>query len=153
MRDALGAICSGLTVQCLRNFENADSGVDYKSLRALVARRRSLRHALEKEELRILRLVNKDYWKSREATALKQPAEKPVRDSLHDDENDSDFAQEERKIFSAFEADCHEDTQLWVCLVKFLISSLAMSSGSRNIPQALHESLAYSLTLGRRGKC
>lgn len=134
MSPALGAICSGLTVERLPNFENADSGLDYKSLRALVARRRSLRHALEKEELRILRLVNKNYWKSGEATTSKKPAEKNVRDSLHDGENDSDFAQEERKIFSAFEVDCHEDTQLWVFLFKFLISSLAMSSGSRNIP-------------------
>ena len=42
---------------------------DYKSLRALVARRRSLRHSLEKEELRILRLVNKKYRSCKEATA------------------------------------------------------------------------------------
>jgi len=92
----------------------------------VVARRRSLRHALEKEELRFLRLVNKNYWKSGEATALKKPGEKTVRDSLHDAENDLDFAQEKRKISSAFEVDCHEDTQLWVCL---LYSYLAMSQG------------------------
>ncbi len=111
-RDLLKSHCSTFT-----QLRYADSGLDYKSLRALVARRRSLRHALEKEELRILRLVNKDYWKSGEATASEKPAEKTVRDSLHDGDKDSDFAQEERKIFSAFEVDCHEDTQLWVCLL------------------------------------
>ncbi len=71
--------------------------------------------------------MNKKYWKSGEATAPKKPAEKTVRDSLQDGEIDSDVAQEERKISSAFEADCHENTQLWVCLFKISTSSLAMS--------------------------
>lgn len=116
MRGALTALCPFLIVQRLHDFEDADFELDYKSLRALVARRRNLRHTLEKEELRILRLVNQKYWKSQGATASREPAEKTVRDSFHDGENDSDFVQEERKIFNAFEVDCHENTQLWVCL-------------------------------------
>jgi len=129
MSHGLRAICACLTVQRSPNFGKADSELDYKSLRALVARRRGLRHALEKEELRILRLVNKTYWKSREATASEKSAEKTVRDSLYEAENDSDFAQEERKISSAYEVDCHGDTQLWVCLFKFLNSPLQCPQG------------------------
>ena len=92
---------------------------DYKSLRALVARRRSLRHTLEKEELRILRLVNKRYRKCREATAKEQSPEKIVRDSLvSDDGLELDPEKEEDNISSAFEIDCRKGTQLWLKYLK-----------------------------------
>lgn len=91
---------------------------DYKSLRALVARRRSLRHTLEKEELRILRLVNKKYRKCREA-ATNQTPEKVVRDSVvSDDELEPDAEKEEQSISSAFEIDCRKGTQLWLKYLK-----------------------------------
>ena len=92
---------------------------DYKSLRKLVARRRGLRHTLEKEELRILRLVNKKYRKCTESEATEQKPEKPVRDSLvSDDEVEPDAEKEEQSISSAFEIDCRKGTQLWLKYLK-----------------------------------
>ena len=87
---------------------------DYGSLRALVARRRSLRHALEKEELRILRLVNKKYRKSGEK-ALKRTAENNSQESLAPDSVDESHAEynEQVVIATAYERDCHEEAQLW----------------------------------------
>lgn len=67
---------------------------DYKTLRALVARRRNLRHALEKEELKIIRLVNKKYRKTGEAMASKRAAEKSIQSSpVSDDEDEADAKQ------------------------------------------------------------
>ena len=87
---------------------------DYGSLRTLVARRRSLRHALEKEELKILRQVNKKRQKSGDSTTPKKLAEEPSRESpAPDDENQAEAEQGEKNITTAFEADCHEKDQLW----------------------------------------
>ena len=87
---------------------------DYGSLRALVARRRSLRHALEKEELRILRQVNKKRQKSGDTMTPKKLAEEPSQDSpAPDDENQAEVEHDEKNITTAFEADCHEKDQLW----------------------------------------
>lgn len=88
---------------------------DYKFLRALVARRRSLRHALEKQELRILRLVNNQYRKGGDASASKQIMEKAAQDSPADNEEEMepDAEQDKQCISSAYEKDCHKETQLW----------------------------------------
>ena len=87
---------------------------DYGSLRALVARRRTLRHALEKEELQILRQVNKKRQKSGDSTTPKKLAEEPSQESpAPDDENQAEAEQDEKSITTAFEADCHEKDQLW----------------------------------------
>ncbi|KAL8838911.1 MAG: hypothetical protein Q9170_001948 [Blastenia crenularia] len=87
---------------------------DYKALRVLVFRRRSLRHALEKEELRILRLVNKKHGKSDMALAPHPNAEKTMqRLSMVDDEDKINFEQVEQRITTAFEKDCFGETHLW----------------------------------------
>ena len=87
---------------------------DYGSLRALVARRRSFRHALEKEELRILRQVNKKRQKSGDATTPKKFAvEHSGQSPAPDDENQAEVEQDGKSITTAFEADCHEKDQLW----------------------------------------
>ena len=87
---------------------------DYGFLRALVARRRSLRHALEKEELSILRQVNKKRQKSGDVTKPKKLAEEHSRRSpAPDDENQAEVEQDEKSITTVFEADCHEKDQLW----------------------------------------
>ena len=87
---------------------------DYGSLRALVARRRSLRHALEKEELRILRQVNKERQKSGNTTTQKKLAEEHSSQSpAPDDANQAEVEQGDKSITTAFEADCHEKDQLW----------------------------------------
>lgn len=96
---------------------------DYKTLRTLVARRRSLRHALEKEELRILRLVNKKYRKGGESLTVKQSVEKTAQDlPALNDERKVHGDQLQRTITGAFEQDCREETQLWH---KYLKSSAA----------------------------
>lgn len=87
---------------------------DYGSLRALMFRRRSLRHALEKEELRILRLVNKKYRKSGEVTASKRIAGNTSQESLApDDENKAHTEHDEQNISTAYEMDCHKEAELW----------------------------------------
>ncbi|KAL8939311.1 MAG: hypothetical protein Q9211_002791 [Gyalolechia sp. 1 TL-2023] len=87
---------------------------DYKTLKTLVARRRGLCHALEKEELRILRLVNKRYRKSGEVLNRHQSTEKFGQESpVLDDEDNVHFEQAQHKISNAFEKDCSEEKQLW----------------------------------------
>lgn len=87
---------------------------DYSSLRAMVARRRSLRHALEKEELSILRLVNKQYRKSGEVKVSKRTAENISQESLApDDDNEARTEHNQQNISTAYERDCHEEAQLW----------------------------------------
>lgn len=87
---------------------------DYGFLRALVSRRRSLRHALEKEELRIIRLVNKKYRNSGETMASKRTAENTSQDSLSpDDENEEHSKHDKQSITVAYETDCHEKAELW----------------------------------------
>lgn len=87
---------------------------DYGSLRALVAGRRKFRHALEKEELKILRLVNKKYQKSKEVATANIVAEKSVQEfSAPVDDNEANTEQREKTISSAYLTDCHDETQLW----------------------------------------
>ena len=85
---------------------------DYKVLRDLVAQRRSLRHSLEKEELRIQRLVNMKYRKSGEAAGSKQLTKESSQDAPVDDEQGAD-KEGVQSISSAFEADCLEETEIW----------------------------------------
>ncbi|KAL9014700.1 MAG: hypothetical protein Q9173_000649 [Seirophora scorigena] len=98
---------------------------DYKALRDMVARRRSLRHALEKEELRILRLINKKPRKSNVASPVNPVLEK-TRDSLsvYDDEQGVYLEQARMSIASAFEQDCYEEKQLWQEYLKPSAASL-----------------------------
>ncbi|KAL8719326.1 MAG: hypothetical protein Q9181_008072, partial [Wetmoreana brouardii] len=92
---------------------------DYKALRSLVTRRRGLRHKLEKEELRILRLVNKKYRKTGEAPNVDQTVEKDSPKVIAIEEGEElQSAQAERIIGSAIEQDCLETTQLWHKYVK-----------------------------------
>ena len=87
---------------------------DYGSLRALVARRRGLRHALEKEELKILRQVNKKHQEKGDAAASKAAPENISQESLaHEDEDDADTERDEQSISIAYEIDCLEKSQLW----------------------------------------
>ena len=87
---------------------------DYGFLRALVARRRSLHHALEKEELKILRQVNKNYQKSGDVSASKTTAENTSQETLApDDENEVHTEHDERTISTAYDMDCREKAQLW----------------------------------------
>ncbi|KAL8985322.1 MAG: hypothetical protein Q9177_004467 [Variospora cf. flavescens] len=88
---------------------------NYKSLRTLVARRGSLRHALEKEELRILRLINKNHRNGHHAAlGANQTAEKTYPDlPLLDDEHGMYFMQVRKLLARAFDQDCSEETQLW----------------------------------------
>lgn len=89
---------------------------DYSTLRNLVARRRSLRHALEKAELKIQRLVNKKYRKTREpsVTASNGGTEKTMQHAPGlDDEDEAHTEHIERTISSAYEKDCHDEAQLW----------------------------------------
>lgn len=97
---------------------------DYKVLRTLVARRRALRHSLEKEELRVLRLANKKYRKIGESPGTNHKADKPSRDSaVLDDEQRPTSDQAQRTITSAFEQDCSEETQLWRKYLKPSVTS------------------------------
>lgn len=86
---------------------------DYSVLRDLVARRRSLRHDLEKEELRIQRLVNKKYRRIGEAADSKQLVKESSELTPADDEDGADKKEREQSISRAFEADCLEETQIW----------------------------------------
>jgi calcium permeable stress-gated cation channel len=78
---------------------------DYSSLRALVAQRASLRHALEKEELSILQNVNKKYQKKEDHTT--EEARQVSTQSSATEGN------AEQSISTAFESDCSDSSQLW----------------------------------------
>ncbi|KAK4692272.1 calcium permeable stress-gated cation channel, partial [Lecanoromycetidae sp. Uapishka_2] len=87
---------------------------DYGPLRALVARRRNLRQALEKEELRIIRLVNKNYQKLGEFKARKRTTEDTSQDSLSPgDENEAHTEHDDQNISIAYEKDCNGEVHLW----------------------------------------
>lgn len=87
---------------------------DYGPLRALVARRRSLRHALEKEELKILRQINKKHPKSGDVATSKETAENTSQETLaHEDENGGYTEQDEQSISTAYNLDCQDKAQLW----------------------------------------
>lgn len=87
---------------------------DYRPLRDLVNRRRKYRHTLEKEELRILRLVNKKHKKDQDIDEVAfakgsrrtTPEETPASDG-------EPKVGSQAVISSAFESNCREETQLW----------------------------------------
>ena len=87
---------------------------DYGSLRALVARRRSLRHALEKEELRILRQVNEKGRKSGAVMTSKRTAETTSQESLSPNNgSEAHTEHDEQTISTAYELDCKDNAQPW----------------------------------------
>lgn len=87
---------------------------DYGPMRASVARRRKLLHTLEKEELRILRLVNKKYQKHGEVAVAKRAAENNSQESRSpNDEDEEDIENDEQRISTAYCTDCYEEAQLW----------------------------------------
>ena len=87
---------------------------DYGPLRSLVARRRKLRHVLEKEELRILRLVNKKYRMNENVAASESTVEIVSEGSLApNDEPKVHTEHDEQSLITAFEKDCVERDQLW----------------------------------------
>ena len=92
---------------------------DYGPLRKLIARRRNLRHALEKEELKILRLVNKKYRQKGEVKAWRRPSENRPRDSLVSNEEEQALTEQgDKSISSAFEADCQTKQLAWHQYIK-----------------------------------
>lgn len=96
---------------------------DYSVLRALVARRRSHRHALEKAELKILRQVNTRYQKGKDAAATEKAVGSNFTESASaDDQLDGQAHADERKISTAFEIDCGQKVRPWH---KFLEPSAA----------------------------
>lgn len=88
---------------------------DYGALRALVSRRRKLCHALEKEELRIQRLVNKEYRKHGDMTLEKTHSPQPSTETnAGDNEREAAEGDASELIAAAFEADSVVDKrQLW----------------------------------------
>lgn len=85
---------------------------DYKPLKALVMKRRSLRRALEKEELALLRSVNKDHRKhgADDEAVEKQPRPNSaaLAETAADDMVKSPTKHAFGEIAAAFEADCRE---------------------------------------------
>ena len=99
---------------------------DYGKLRGLVNQRRSLRHGLEKEELRIIRLVNKKYKQSGADTVMKKSSEKDSQQSPSPDgEEEVDTEGSERCITTAFDTDCSDESQQWRIYLKSSTASLA----------------------------
>ena len=93
---------------------------DFGPLKALVLRRRKLRHALEKEELRILRLVNKQRHGNPDievAVGKKSPQSSSVpaatEESPRAEANDT-----YRNIMAYFEEDCRETEASWQRFLK-----------------------------------
>ena len=92
---------------------------DYGSLRALIKQRRSLLQSLEKEELRILRLVNKKYRKLKEPLDTKQGVDSvPNSDSIESNGHDKAHDEDEQSVSSAFERDCLAKTLPWHAYLK-----------------------------------
>ena len=87
---------------------------DYKSLRALVAKRRGLRHALEKAELKLLRQVNQKYRKAEGPSMSTKSESNQFPDSpTSGDGTEAQVQNNEQTISNAFEADCTEGPLLW----------------------------------------
>ncbi|SMQ51567.1 unnamed protein product [Zymoseptoria tritici ST99CH_1A5] len=84
---------------------------DYGDLRKLVNQRRSACHALEKEELKMLRLVNKRYRKADRNGSDRDLSSSDTavpEASLHGED-----AGAEQHITAAYEIDCEDKQQLW----------------------------------------
>lgn len=87
---------------------------DFSPLRKLVAKRRKLCHALEKEELKILRSVNKKYHDSKYDDAPKRSPELSTETSETREDVTEAVEEDSQQIISdAFERDCHEQDQPW----------------------------------------
>lgn len=88
---------------------------NYGHLRDAVARRRKLRHALEKEELRILRLVNRKYQKDPRATFAEEDEGVASRQSrsLNGEHKLHLECSAKTIVSTAFDTDCRRETQLW----------------------------------------
>ena len=87
---------------------------DYSTLRKLVAQRRSACHALEKEELKMLRLVNKRYRKTDKTGNNPTHSSRSSEDTaVPEDSLDAERLGSEQHIIAAFEADCKDKQQLW----------------------------------------
>ena len=94
---------------------------DYSPLKSLIMRRRKVRHALEKEELKLLRLVNKKRGRSandetdlqRHSADAVPPAGNPAVETKGADAH----------LSAAFEADCRDHDQLWRRYLKGLKGS------------------------------
>ena len=92
---------------------------DYGSLRALIKQRRSLLQSLEKEELRILRLVNKKCRKLKEPLDTKQGVDSvPNTDSIEPNGHGKAHDEDEQSISSAFERDCLAKRLPWHAYLK-----------------------------------
>lgn len=88
---------------------------DYNSLKKLVNKRRSLVSTLEKEELKILRKVNKKRKPaSQDVEADDHAAEQPPMEAiLTDDGTQTGAKVASTQISSAFDLDCKESDALW----------------------------------------
>lgn len=99
---------------------------DYKPLRTLAASRSKLRHALEKEELKILREVNKH-----SEGAPTEPEDNTLKSS-ESTATGNDGAALEHNVAEAFEADCRDDKQLWRQSLKSTPSITLIEDASGN---------------------
>ena len=88
---------------------------NYRPLSVLVARRRKLRHALEKAELRLLRLANRKCQKDDEATFPKENGGITPKETraLHGECKANTECSAHTIISTAFDTDCRRETQLW----------------------------------------
>jgi hypothetical protein len=87
---------------------------DCAPLRKLVAERRKACHALEKEELKLLRLVNKRYQKAgQSAHDLAQSPRSSADTVVPEDALGENEAAANHHINAAFEADCEDKQQYW----------------------------------------
>ncbi|KAK3648733.1 hypothetical protein LTR56_001006 [Elasticomyces elasticus] len=87
---------------------------DYGALRKLVMRRRKLCHALEKEEVKLLRLVNKKLRKDGEVVAKIEPSQQqPEGESVAIGGDEQVAVSPSDLIRDAFEADNTQRDQLW----------------------------------------
>lgn len=85
---------------------------DYGSLRKLVAQRRKTCHALEKEELKMMRQVNKRYRKTDHTSS--ESAQSPISSAeTAVPASDAEDPAAKQHIADAFEADCEDKQHLW----------------------------------------
>jgi hypothetical protein len=87
---------------------------DYGPLRKLVAQRNKACHALEKEELKMMRRVNKCYRKT--DNTVSEPTQSPPSSAntvVAEDPLDAEDTDARQHITAAFEADCKNEQQLW----------------------------------------
>lgn len=89
---------------------------DYGPLKSLIARRRKLRHALEKEELKSLRMINKQHRSKKNAEAHARqvaPSQSPSEVTIDMETNRAETQHAREHITLAFEADCQNLEQAW----------------------------------------